>query len=161
MPILTEQNLVFPHITKRPCIVQSIIILYSLNHMFFYSIINLSFHQSSLGTEKMLFHMKNVPFARRSKRKLGNYLNSNDGVIQKGKQIGVTKQRWNTNLFPHQFQLFTILNENLFHCVSAIICLETKLTSELPFRNIKIRNEFQQSENRRGEKKKGHSWISC
>lgn len=60
--------------------------------------------------------MKNTP---------SNYLNRNDSMIKKGKQIRMTEQRWNADLFPNQLQLFSILNENFFHGISAIICTQS------------------------------------
>ena len=44
---------------------------------------------------------------------LTDYLNRNDSITKKWKQIGMTEQWGNTDLLPHQLQLFSILNHNL------------------------------------------------
>ena len=94
---------------------------------------------------------------------LTDYLNKNDSMIKKWKQIGMTEQCGNTDLFPHQIQLFSILNQNQFHSVSAItqtinqILIKIKISTPSSSTTGKI-NKLKKKEETKIEE---HMYIQC
>ena len=59
-------------------------------------------------------------------------------MIKKWKKIRMSEQWRNTDLLPHQLQLFSILNQNFFHSVSTIICTTNQLQNQTKKKFIPI-----------------------